>query len=211
MESLEHFLSPAFFINSDHPNIKKLAKEIVKDTKDKKQQAILLYYYIRDMFKYNPYNIHLHPTHSQASNIIQRNKKEGHCIDKAIVLCACARALEIPSRLHFANVRNHIGTEKLEEYLKTNLLVFHGYMEFYLDDKWVKATPAFNKELCDKLNVATLEFDGEHDSIFQEYDKTGGTFMTYEHDYGVFHDFPLDLFLKEIKTYYSHLFEENLS
>ena len=105
----------------------------------------------------------------------------GHCIDKALLLAACARALGIPAQLHFANVRNHVGTAKLEERLGTDLLVFHGYTELWLDERWVAATPAFNKALCDRLGVAPLEFDGEHDSIFQAYDREAGTVHGVRH------------------------------
>ena len=47
----------------------------------------------------------------------------------------------------------------------TDLFVFHGYTELYLDGKWVKATPAFNLSLCTKFRVKPLEFDGRADSI----------------------------------------------
>ncbi len=210
MEPLtEHCLQAGFFINSGHAKIIELSKEITKGIGSEKDKAIALYYHIRDGIKYNPYGVSIIPSYSQASNIIQREKQEGHCIDKGIVLAACGRAIGIPTRLQFANVRNHIGTSKLEKHLGTNLLVFHGFMEFYLENKWVKCTPAFNKELCDHLGVSTLEFDGETDSIFQEYDGEGGGYMTYEHYYGAFHDFPLDLFEREMRKYYPQLFETN--
>ncbi len=96
-------------------------------------------------------------------------ERGGHCIDKALLLAACARVLGIPSRLHFANVRNHIGTAKLEAMLGTDLLVFHGYTELFLEGRWVAATPAFNKELCAHLKVPPLEWDGRTDAIFQAY------------------------------------------
>ncbi len=205
--SVRHCLESAFFIDSDHPSVIDFAKKSTQGIIDEKEKAIALYYTVRDMFHYNPYGVSIVPDYSVASNILAREKKEGHCIDKGILLAACGRAVGIPTRLQFANVRNHIGTSNLEKHLGTNLMVFHGFMEFYLNKKWVKCTPAFNKELCEKLNVATLEFDGENDSIFQEYDGNGGGYMTYENYYGAFHDFPLDLFEREMRTYYPQLFE----
>ncbi|MGB0525904.1 MAG: transglutaminase, partial [Flammeovirgaceae bacterium] len=118
------------------------------------------------------------------------------------------RAVGIPSRLGFGAVKNHIGTAKLEAVLGTNVLAFHGYTEFYLEDKWVKATPAFNQALCDKLNVEALDFDGEHDCLFQQFDKANGQFMEYIEDYGQFDDIPLDLFIETMKAYYPHLFDQ---
>ena len=124
------------------------------------------------------------------------------------MLAASARAVGVPSRLSFYIVRNHIATDKLEKLLQKNYLVFHGAAELFLDNKWLKTTPAFNKRLCDFLKVEPLEFDGETDSIFQEFDKSGNVFMKYLHDYGAFADLPYELYLDELKKHYPHIFED---
>jgi transglutaminase-like putative cysteine protease len=142
-----------------------------------------------------------------ASSLIKRNY--GYCIEKANLLGACARVFKIPSRLGFAKVKNHLGADRFKKILRTDVFVFHGFTELYLNKKWVKATPAFNKELCNKLNVAPLEFDGKNDSIFQEYNREGGKFMEYLHDYGTFADIPYDLFISELKLHYPHMFEKH--
>ena len=131
----------------------------------------------------------------------------GYCVEKANFLAAVARACNIPARLGFAIVRNHIGTEKLQEILKSDLFVFHGYTELYIDGQWVKATPAFNKELCERFNVTPLEFDGEHHSVFQEFDAQGNKHMEYLHDYGIFAEVPRELMVDELKKHYPHLFK----
>lgn len=204
---LEHYISSSYFIDADNKAIVSWAKKVTQGIESAHEQAVALYYAVRDGWRYNPYQLSLMPHKFRASNILCRDIKEGHCIDKAILLCALGRAVGIPSRLHFANVRNHIGTEKLEEFLGTNVLVFHGFLEFHLNGEWIKCTPAFNEQLCQKLNVAPLEFDGINDSIFQEYDKEGGQFMEYLHDYGVFHEFPIDMLGKEIRKHYPKIFE----
>ena len=165
--------------------------------------AVALYYAVRDGFRYNPWEVSLQPGDFSASAMLSRDRERGgHCIDKANLLAACARVLGIPSRLHFANVRNHIGTEEFERKLGTDLLVFHGYVELHLNGGWVAATPAFNKELCTYLGVAPLEFDGQQDSIFQQYDAKGGSFMEYVHDYGHFAEIPFDLMIGEWRRFY---------
>jgi len=203
---MDKFLQPNYFVDADHESIAHFVNANSDGTLNSKERLIELYYAIRDGWHYNPYHVSTQRADYRASNLLFRSyERGGHCIDKANLLAACARILGVPSRLHFANVRNHIGTEKFEEVLQTNLMVFHGYVELWLDDKWVAATPAFNKELCERLGVAPLAFDGETSSIFQEYDRKGGTFMQYEHDYGSFADIPFDLMVKEWKHYYPHL------
>jgi len=205
-KAMEEYLRPAKFMNSDHAAVIAYARKITRGIEDKTEIGIALYCAIRDGFKYNPYRMDLRPEGLKASNLLSRD--HGYCIEKANLLGACARVVGIPSRLGFANVKNHIGTAKLEKILKTNILVFHGYTELYLNEIWVKVTPAFNKELCEKLNVAPLEFNGKEDSIFQEYDRKGGKFMEYLYDYGNFPDVPYDLLIKELKKHYPHIFEK---
>ena len=59
-------------------------------------------------------------------------------------------------------------------------------------DKWVRATPAFNVELCQKHNVAPLEFNGREDSLFHSYDMNNRKFMEYLEYHGTFVDIPVD-------------------
>jgi hypothetical protein len=66
-------------------------------------------------------------------------------------------------------------------------------VEFYLEGKWVKATPAFNLELCRRHSVIPLEFDGRSDSIFHPYNREKKMFMEYVADHGTFADVPVDL------------------
>ncbi len=197
------YLNPTYYIDSDNEQVINFAKETIKDLKDPLEISIALYYKIRDQFQYNPYDLKLEPFAYKASYLL--TKDYGHCIEKSILLAACCRVAGIPSRLGFANVTNHIGTERLEKILKTNVLYFHGFTEIYLNEKWVKATPAFNKELCEKLHVKPLDFNGLEDSIFQEYNNNGKAFMEYLEEIGIFDDFPFDLFLTTIKDKYAHL------
>lgn len=202
---MDKYLKSAHFIDSNHPDVIRYAKETIGKESDPLKKSLKLYYRIRDEFKYFPYNIDLNPNALRASELLKKNK--GYCIEKANLLAASCRSVNIPSRLGFAIVTNHIGTQNLEKILKTNKLVFHGYTEIFLEGQWVKATPAFDRALCERLGVHPLEFDGKTDSIFQEYNKDGGRFMEYQHDYGTFPDIPYDLMIEEFKKYYPHLFE----
>jgi transglutaminase-like putative cysteine protease len=199
------YLQAGFFTDSDHPKIKKFAQKHYNSDDSDIMRAVKLYYAVRDGFFYNPYCLDLKRSALKASRIL--DNKQSYCVEKAIVLTAAYRAAGLPSRLGFAIVKNHIGTERLERFLQTDLLVFHGYTEVYLNKQWVKATPAFNKALCDKLGVLPLEFDGKTDSVLQEYDRSGAQYMEYVHFYGNFHDLPYDLFISELKKYYPRLFE----
>jgi len=76
-----------------------------------------------------------------------------------------------------------------------------------LEGRWLKATPAFNLSLCEKLGVLPLEFDGTADSVFHPFDKAGNRHMEYVHDYGPYADFPFDYMTEEYRKYYPHFYE----
>lgn len=209
MNDLSIYLEPGTYTNSDHPAVIAYAKEKTIGMHTAKQQVVALYYAIRDEFRYSPYHIILRPYAFMASHLL--TKDYGHCIEKSNLFTACVRSLGIPCRLGYGNVKNHLATETLEEKLKTDVLVYHGYSEVFLGRNWIKATPVFNAELCDKLGVDPLDFDGEKDAVFQQSDKTGKPFMEYVKDHGTFIDVPLSKIKQAMKAHYPHLFENNVT
>jgi hypothetical protein len=99
-------------------------------------------------------------------------------------------------------VRNHLSTKQLLEYLGSDLFVYHGFVEFYLEGKWVRATPAFNRELCHRHRVPPLEFNGREDSIFHTYNLDNQKYMEYVEYLGSYADIPVTLILQAWKKTY---------
>jgi hypothetical protein len=75
-------------------------------------------------------------------------------------------------------------------------------VEFHLDGKWVKATPAFNSELCKRHNVPPLEFNGREDSLFQAYNLEKKKFMEYVAFHGIYSDIPVSLIVEAWRKVY---------
>jgi transglutaminase-like putative cysteine protease len=188
------YLAPTAIIDSDNKIIIDYAKDtVINAGEDQIKKAVKLYYAIRDNIWYDPYYPFYRPEHYRASNVLKSGR--GFCISKASLLCALARACNIPSRVGFATVRNHLATPKLIEFLGSDLFVCHGFTEFYLAGKWVKATPTFNVDLCKKHKVIPLEFNGREDSIFQTYNMEKKEFMEYLDFHGTYADIPVDVIL----------------
>ena len=202
---MEEYLKDTFFLDFKHPKYSEFVSKI-NSTGSKKEIAIALYYYIRDHFIYDPYHLDLRYSYLKGSNLLF--KKRAWCVEKSIVLAACARKFDIPSRLGYAIVINHIGVEKLTSYLKRKEIVFHGYVELFIENNWVKCTPSFDQRICKLTKVPPLDWDGTNDSIFQSY-TNDGKFMEYIKDYGTFSDVPILLMNEEMKKYYPHLFESS--
>ncbi len=197
----QKYLAPTSIIDSDHPAVVEYAHQTAKDAgNDPVSQAVKLFYGVRDDIWYDPYYPFYLPEHYRASNILESGR--GFCVSKAGLLCALGRACEIPSRVGFFTVRNHLATPKLLEFIGSDRFVYHGYTEFYLNGKWIKATPAFNIELCEKHHVAPLDFNGKEDAIFHEFDQEQKLFMEYLEYHGTYADIPVDNILREWKKAY---------
>jgi transglutaminase-like putative cysteine protease len=195
------YLAPTPIIDSDSESIIDYARSIVENVdNDAVSRAIGLYYAVRDGIWYDPYIPFYRPEHYRSSHVLKRGR--AFCIGKASLLCALGRTCGIPSRVGFADVHNHLATQQLIEYLGSDIFAYHGFVEFFLDGKWVKATPAFNKELCRKAKVAPLEFNGREDCIFQPYNEEKKLFMEYINDHGTYADIPVDRIVDGWKAAY---------
>jgi transglutaminase-like putative cysteine protease len=170
------------------------------NTGDPHNQAVSLYYAVRDGIRYDPYSIDLSVEGLRASTTVINGR--GWCVAKAILLAACCRSRGIPARLGYADIRNHLSTKRMREQMKTDVFYWHGYTSVYLNGKWVKATPAFNIELCNKFNLRTLEFDGKEDSIYHPFDLSGNRHMEYLHNRGEFDDVPIDDIIETFQKEY---------
>jgi transglutaminase-like putative cysteine protease len=190
-QKFKEYLLPTRIIDSDHEAVIDYAMASVKDAADDAvSRSVKLYYAVRDAIWYDPYLPFYRPEHYRASHVLKKGR--AFCVGKATLLCALGRVCGIPSRVGFATVRNHLATRQLIEFLGSDLFAYHGFTEFYLNGRWLKATPAFNAELCRKHNVIPLEFNGREDSIFHQYNCEQKQFMEYVEDHGTFADIPVD-------------------
>jgi transglutaminase-like putative cysteine protease len=200
---MKEFLSPGRYIDSDHPAVVEFARKHVKGSTDV-ERAVSLYYAVRDSIRYNPFLDFSKDTAFRGSKCLETG--EGFCIGKAALLAACARAVGIPARVGFADVKNHLTTPRLAERMGTDLFVYHGFAELWLEGKWVKATPAFNLELCRKFRVKPLEFDGCNDSIFHPFDADERRHMEYLRERGSFADVPVTEIQRVFRESYPALY-----
>ncbi len=194
------WLLPSEFADSDHPYVIAFARSVIGDATSDKEKARLLFLAVRERLRYDPYSFNTNRADYLASAILE--KERTFCIPKAILLAAAARAVGIPARLGFADVKNHLASEKLLRTMGSDLFVFHGYTELWIDGKPVKATPAFNAALCKRFGVAPLEFDGVTDSLLQPFDNAGRKYMEYVTDRGVHLDLPFEGMLAAFEEAY---------
>ncbi len=170
-----------------------------------RERAVALTLAVRDGFRYDPYRIDLSPAGMRASQVLALGV--GWCVTKAALLAAACRAVGIPARVGYADVRNHLSTERMRQQMQTDLFVWHGYTDIWIEDDtgagvWRKATPAFNIELCDRFGLLPLDFDGRADSLYHPFDRSGQRHMEYVRQHGCFDDMPLARIVADFRSSY---------
>lgn len=191
---------PTPIIDSAHPEVAAFARRHAAGADDEVDAAVRVYYAVRDRIRYNPYGVVVSVEGLRASTTLASG--QGWCVAKAVLLAACYRSLGLAARLGFADVRNHLSTANLRASMNTDLFYWHGYTTVYLGGRWVKATPAFNVELCEKFGLLPLEFDGRRDSLYHPFDREGRRHMEYVNERGEYDDAPLEAMMATFREKY---------
>ena len=118
-------LQPTPTVDSDHPAVVAFAADKAGAAGTPVDRAVALFFAVRDGFRYDPYRVELTVAGVRASTTLANGY--GWCVPKAALLAACCRALGIPARLGYADVCNHLSTERLRRYMKTDVFFWHGY------------------------------------------------------------------------------------
>lgn len=201
MSRTSDYLAPGYFVDSDSPEVREFAAEVVGTEADPVARAARLFAAVRDRIWYNPFLASTDPDTYRASAVLAASSS--WCVPKAVLLAAAARAVGIPARLGYADVRNHLQTPRLRERMGgADLFVYHGYTDLHLDGRWLKATPAFNAELCARFGVEPIDFDGHSDALLHEHTADGGSYMEYLYDRGVHADLPFDDLVDTLRSTY---------
>jgi transglutaminase-like putative cysteine protease len=170
--------------------VARFADAAAGDATEPVEIARRLFYAVRDGVRYDPYQTTADSEAYRASTVAASERN--WCIPKSVLLAATARYKGIPARLGFADVKNHLTSEKLSASMGTDVFAWHGYAELLLNGAWRKLSTAFNIELCEKFGVKVLEFDPDQDTLMHPFDQHGRQHMEYLRQRGSFDDLPLD-------------------
>ena len=193
---MEIYLQPTFAIDSDNERIIETAEKLTGGCLNDEEKAVKLFYFVRDSITYSVYMISVFIEDFRASRILEWGK--GYCVQKAVLLTALGRASGLPSRLAFAKIKNHRVPDHVLEKFHTNVFPRHGYNQFYLNGRWVSAAATFDRGLCEKNGLPTVEFDGKRDSILPEKDLHGRTYIEYIEKFPPVDDLPFEWIARRI-------------
>lgn len=197
----EDYLAETEFLDFGTPAVAGFAAEAAAGAKTPTDQAVKLFYAVRDRIRYDAFRIDFRRTTFKESTVIAEGA--AFCIPKAVLLAAGARSLGIPAAIGLSDVVNHFTTPKLQAMMgDCDVFIHHGYAALYLESRWVKAAPAFNIELCDRFGTAPTEFDGRSHALLQEYDANRNLHMEYLKDHGFWSELPFDRIKHDFESYY---------
>ena len=148
---LKPFLSSSVYLDTDDLLIKKLAKKGKGKAKTPQEIAKKLTKFV---FRYMT-NKNYEVGFATASEVARN--KAGDCTEHSILLAALGRALGIPTRV----VTGLVYADEFED--QKDVLVYHMWTQFYIDDQWVNLDSALGLVKCpaDRItfSVDSLEED----------------------------------------------------
>ncbi|MGH8040781.1 MAG: transglutaminase-like domain-containing protein [Rudaea sp.] len=150
---------PDDWLQSDAPQIRKLAQEGVGSAKTPLEQMQNLQEFVRRFIRTKDLNV------GYASALEVAKNPEGDCTEHAVLLAALGRALGIPTRVvdGLAYVGEYIGAD--------HVFVPHAWMQAYIDGHWRSfdaALPGF-----DAGHIALFVGDGDPWQFFAGMDTLG--------------------------------------
>ena len=203
MQDTSLYLQATPYIESEHPLIREKAGEITRGLDSNVDKAVKLFNYVRDECHYNMYATTGDIEAYRASAILA--KGQGWCVQKAVLLAALCRAVGIPCGLLLVTIRNHKSPPEALELMQTNVFFPHMYNCIFLNGKWLKAAPTFDREICERTGVPVVNFDGLTDAILPGEDLQGKPYIEYLEDYGVYPDLPWEFILENSYRIYGDL------
>jgi len=194
-------LAETYWLDHGDPAVRRHVEEATSGARTDAERAAAVFADVRDRLWYDPHHITRDPADYRASAILGGSQR--WCVPKAVLVAAACRAAGIPARLGFADVRNHLQSPTLAERMGTDVFHWHGYAVLWVEDRWVKASPAFNAELCARFGTEPLDFDGRTDALLHAATGDGRRHMEYLEDRGTYRDLPLGTIFADFDRWYS--------
>lgn len=205
MAQLDELCQATEFLDHESETVRRFVRCATPAGASQRELAVALYYAVRDGIDYEVYRSRLSRGDLRASSVLARGR--GLCIHKSVLYAACVRALGIPSRLAFVDVRNHLASDRLKGLMGGDVFCYHCYVRILVAERWVNATPVFNANLCRLYRIAPLEFDGSTDSVLHPSDETGSQSMQLLRHHGDFSDLPYEMVIDGLRREHPGMFD----
>lgn len=197
--SPEACLSPTRFIDCAHPSIVAAVERLgVRDLAPARRAAVL-FRFVRDQVRYE-FMAKLTPQEYLASFVLQ--EAAGFCVQKAVLLCALARAANVPCAIVLSDLVDESLSPKIVRALGTNVMFHHGLNAFFIEGRWVKADASLSPDVTARKGYRLVEFDGAADALLAATTLAGAPHATYARFHGTYAELPFAQMLEAFITAY---------
>lgn len=141
-EEVKRWAEPSSFVQSDHPEMIKTAREIVGDTTDVWEAVQKICVWVKENMK-TSYSAQL----TNALDVLRH--REGDCTEHSLLFVGLTRALGIPAREVAGLI--YVDSPKPGFY-------FHQWAKVWVG-KWIDVDPTFNQPLVDVTHIKIGEGD----------------------------------------------------
>lgn len=190
LNEIEGCLGPTPGVDCDEPEIRDLSGRLTDEARDETSAAARIFHFVRDEVRYIPFAPFMDLEDYHGREALKRGY--GFCTQKSSLLVGLCRAAGIPARFRYADLVNHNLPGRLGWVLGSDRMVYHAYAEIFLAGRWLKATPSFERSLCDKMGWRPVDFDGTGDAVLHPLDLNGRPHIEYVLDRGPLPHVPLE-------------------
>jgi hypothetical protein len=182
-------VGPTRFMDCDHPSIIARVRKLEVTDLPPAQRAVRLFEFVRDRITYE-FKAKLDAKDYIASTVLARGF--GFCVQKAVLLCALARAAGVPAALAMTDVRDRSLPKKITDGMGTDILHHHGLAGFHLGGRWLTVDASLSPDVVHRKRYRPVEFDGRRDALLQRTTRTGRPHCEYIACHGLFEDLPFE-------------------
>jgi transglutaminase-like putative cysteine protease len=204
------------WIDHDHPDIIKKAKELTDDIEDDWEKVIAIFEFIRDKIVYNFAPVIENATDWKASSVLKQ--KNGMCHQKSNLQVALFRAVGIPAALTYQSVVDYpLLQSRYKEMIPDGVLVYHALGVVHIDGEWYRMDATLDSGLCDLRGYQLTHVNPNEETLLPETKKDGDAHFEIVEDHGYFDAYPqlfVESFLQNIdrwKYWRSFVRKEHLS
>lgn len=194
-------------IESAHPEVQRSATALTAGLHGEEEKARVLFEFVRDTVAYtftwrrDEATVSLEESFRASGTLARRS---GMCIQKAVLLCALARATGLRARLAFQSLRDHRLPRELVA-LMGDVLTPHGLASIEIDGRFVRLDPSLDQPLCIRKGYRLTEFCSTEDALLPELDATGRPHFEILEELGEFEQFPADFVMSVFENRFRDL------
>ena len=200
-----HCLVNDEIINHDHEDIRSTSLKLVRSTNNPWEIVKTLFDFVRDRIIYDFAPEIVGRSSWQASVILKEGT--GFCHQKAILLTALLRAIEIPTALVFQNVKDHILlSTRYKNLIPDGMLPVHALVAVNVSGKWYRLDATLDSILCRKKGYRITKVVEGKESLLPKNTLNGTPHFTIKKELGYFESYPKEfcsLLLENINSWNS--------